>query len=124
MIYEHKGPQNTMAKQEYRTITLHEDVARNLVRRAKEYKAIDVTIGISEFVALLLELRDNAVRHGIIFQPLVYNDNHVVVMDFREKTSKIFYKKGRVECSVHENDGCAHAGFAYALETVKRMISI
>ncbi|MGH2612727.1 MAG: hypothetical protein ACRDFB_06715 [Rhabdochlamydiaceae bacterium] len=104
---------------------MHEDVARKLIRHAKEYKGIDVTIGISEFVALLLDLRDNTVSHGAMFQPLAYHKDHVVLMDFRiQKPVKVYYKKNKVVCSVHKNDGCSHAGFAYTLEIVKRIISI
>lgn len=114
-----------MPKQGYRTITLHEDVARKLIRHAKEYKRIDVSIGISEFVALLLDLMENSASNGIIFQPLAYHEDHVVVMDFRtKKPVKIYYKKGRVECSIHKNDECAHAGFAYTLKTVQRIIAL
>jgi hypothetical protein len=114
-----------MPKQGLKTFTIHEDVANRLIAIAKEYKKIDYSIGISECVELLLGLRDTALEHGIRFQPLVYNDDHVILMDYKLKKSvKVYYKKGKVECSLHKNDECSHAGFAYSLGTVQGIIAL
>ena len=114
-----------MPQQGFKTLTIHEDVANKLIKIAKEYKNIDYSIGISECVELLLDLRDTALEHGIRFQPLVYNDDHVIIMDYKLKKSvKVYYKKGKVECSLHKNDECAHVGFAYSLGTVQGITSL
>lgn len=119
------GTKNIMPKQGLKTFTIHEDVANRLIKIAKEYKNIDFSIGISECVKLLLDLRDKALEHGIRFQPLVYNDDHVILMDYKLKKSvKIYYKKGKVECSLHKNDECSHAGFVYSLKTVQGVIAL
>lgn len=114
-----------MPKQGLKTFTIHEDVANRLIKIAKEYKKIDYSIGISECIELLLDLRDKALEHGIRFQPLAYNDDHVILMDYKLKKSvKIYYKKSKVECSLHKSDECSHAGFAYSLETVQGIITL
>lgn len=114
-----------MPKQGLRTFTIHEDVAKRLIKIAKEYKNVDFSIGISECVELLLDLRDKALEHGIRFQPLAYNDDHVILMDYKLKKSvKVYYKKGKVECSLHKNDECSHAGFTYSLGTVQGIIAL
>lgn len=114
-----------MPKQGLRTFTIHEDVADRLIKLAKEYKKIDVSIGITEFVQLLLDLREKALEHGIRFQSLTYNDDHVIIMDYKLKKSvKVYYKKGRVECLMHKNDECSHAGFAYSLGTVQGIMAL
>ncbi|GEM_PF-5908983 len=114
-----------MPQKGFKTFTIHEDVANRLIKIAKEYKNIDFSIGVSECVGLLLDLRDKALEHGIRFQPLAYSDDHVIIMDYKlKKPVKIYYKKGRVECSMHKNDECSHAGFAYSLGTVRGVISL
>lgn len=113
-----------MPKKGFRTITIHEDVANKLIKLAKEHKKVDVKMGITEFVALLLDLHDKALEHGIRFQPLVYHKDHVLIMDFKlRKPIKVYYRKGKVECAIHRSDDCSHAGFAYSLEKVRGIIT-
>ena len=114
-----------MPQHGFKTLTIHENVANNLLKIAKEYKNIDYSIGISECVQLLLDLRDTALEHGIRFQPLVYNNDHVIIMDYKmKKPVKVYYKKGKVECSLHKNDECSHAGFVHSLKIVQGIISL
>ena len=113
-----------MPQKGFKTLTIHENVANKLLKIAKDYKNIDYSIGISECVQLLLDLRERALEHGIRFQPLAYNNDNVIIMDYKiKKPVKIFYKKGKVECSIHKNDECSHAGFAYSLKIVQGSIS-
>ncbi|CUR52651.1 protein of unknown function [Nitrosotalea devaniterrae] len=125
MIYQVPEQKKIMPQQGFKTLTIHEDVANKLIKIAKEYKNIDYSIGISECVELLLDLRDTALEHGIRFQSLAYHDDHVIIMDYKLKKSvKVYYKKGKVECSLHKNDECSHAGFAYSLGTVQGIIAL
>lgn len=113
-----------LGKLGYRTITLRNEVAERLISKAKEYKNTNRKIGMTEFVDILLKSWESSMSKGVRFFPLSISHDHVTIMDFKiGKMVRVNIKKNGLQCAIHKTDECGHAGFAYSLDKVQKLIS-